>query len=263
MTATHHAPATAPVSTTHGSGSKLSWAFADSWTMTRRELAHWARQPVQVVVGLVFPVMMLLMFGFLIGGGKGVEGDFTSYLVPGMLTMTMAFGLETTMLSVTQDLGKGVIDRFRPRPDAWAWRPLPDGRAEVSLRLLGRVDRGALLSALRSRMGPSVLLRARNATTGALPRLAGELPDESATLFVLGPEQHQLTVVSRHPEAYGASAGPFVRRVVAAYHAHRTGHPGAAGPRARRLRDGTARPGRCALHTPGPHGPHPAGSRVG
>lgn len=116
MTATHHASATAPVSTTHGSGSKLSWAFADSWTMTRRELAHWARQPVQVVVGLVFPVMMLLMFGFLIGGGKGVEGDFTSYLVPGMLTMTMAFGLEATMLSVTQDLGKGVIDRFRSMP---------------------------------------------------------------------------------------------------------------------------------------------------
>ncbi|MCX5206381.1 ABC transporter permease [Streptomyces sp. NBC_00237] len=84
--------------------------------MTRRELAHWARQPVQVVVGLVFPVMMLLMFSYLIGGGRGVEGDFTAYLVPGMLTMTMAFGLEATMLSVTQDLGKGVIDRFRAMP---------------------------------------------------------------------------------------------------------------------------------------------------
>jgi ABC-2 type transport system permease protein len=115
MTATHSV-STVEVSTAHGSGSKLSWAAADSWTMTRRELAHWARQPVQVVVGLVFPVMMLLMFGYLIGGGKGIEGDFRSYLVPGMLTMTMAFGLEATMLSVTQDLGKGVIDRFRSMP---------------------------------------------------------------------------------------------------------------------------------------------------
>jgi ABC transporter DrrB family efflux protein len=110
MSATHG------VSTAHGTGSRLSWAAADSWTMTRRELAHWARRPVQVVVGLVFPVMMLLMFGYLIGGGRGVEGDFTAYLVPGMLTMTMAFGLEATMLSVTQDLGKGVIDRFRSMP---------------------------------------------------------------------------------------------------------------------------------------------------
>ncbi|WP_051338655.1 ABC transporter permease [Streptomyces flavidovirens] len=104
------------VSTAHGTGSKLGWAAADSWTMTRRELAHWARQPVQVVVGLVFPVMMLLMFSYLIGGGQGIEGDFKAYLVPGMLTMTMAFGLEATMLSVTQDLGKGVIDRFRSMP---------------------------------------------------------------------------------------------------------------------------------------------------
>ncbi|MFD3508553.1 ABC transporter permease [Nocardia sp. NPDC058666] len=104
------------VSTTHGIGSTLRWAITDSATMTRRELAHWVRQPAQVVIGLVFPVMLLLMFSYLIGGGRGVDGDFTSYLVPGMLTMTMAFGLEATMLSVTQDLGKGVIDRLRSMP---------------------------------------------------------------------------------------------------------------------------------------------------
>ncbi|WP_433544289.1 ABC transporter permease (plasmid) [Streptomyces sp. CA-294286] len=115
MTATHTV-STVEANPARGAGSKASWAAADSWTMTRRELAHWARRPVQVVVGLVFPVMMLLMFGYLIGGGKGIDGDFRSYLVPGMLTMTMAFGLEATMLSVTQDLGKGVIDRFRSMP---------------------------------------------------------------------------------------------------------------------------------------------------
>ncbi|WP_030925229.1 ABC transporter permease [Streptomyces sp. NRRL B-24720] len=94
----------------------LSWAVADSWTMTRRELAHWARQPVRVVVGLVFPVMLLLMFNYLVGGGQGVDGDNTEFLVPGMLALTMAFGLESTMLAVTQDLTKGVIDRFRSMP---------------------------------------------------------------------------------------------------------------------------------------------------
>ncbi|MFD3745508.1 ABC transporter permease [Nocardia sp. NPDC058633] len=104
------------MTTTYDTGSTLSWAVADSWTMTRRELAHWVRQPAQVVVGLVFPVMLLLMFSYLIGGGRGVDGDFTAFLVPGMLTMTMAFGLEATMLAVTQDLGKGVIDRFRSMP---------------------------------------------------------------------------------------------------------------------------------------------------
>ena len=94
----------------------IGWAVADSWTMTRRELAHWARQPVRVVVGLVFPVMLLLMFNYLVGGGQGVDGDNTEFLVPGMLALTMAFGLESTMLAVTQDLTKGVIDRFRSMP---------------------------------------------------------------------------------------------------------------------------------------------------
>ncbi|MFJ3768507.1 ABC transporter permease [Streptomyces sp. NPDC090082] len=90
----------------------------DCWTMTRRELAHWARQPVQVLVGLVFPVMMLLMFGYLVGGGRTVDGAYVDYLVPGMLTLTMVFGLEGTMTAVVRDLDKGVIDRFRSLPMA-------------------------------------------------------------------------------------------------------------------------------------------------
>ncbi|MFJ9680236.1 ABC transporter permease [Streptomyces sp. NPDC101194] len=96
--------------------SAMSWAVSDSWTMTRRELAHWARQPVRIVVGLVFPVMLLLMFNYLVGGGQGVDGDNTEFLVPGMLALTMVFGLESTMIAVTQDLDKGVIDRFRAMP---------------------------------------------------------------------------------------------------------------------------------------------------
>ncbi|MBT2897810.1 ABC transporter permease [Streptomyces sp. McG3] len=99
-----------------GAPARFGWALADSWTMTRRELAHWARQPVAVLVNLVFPVMLLLMFTYLVGGGRGVDGDPTEFLVPGMLALTMAFGLESTMLAVTQDLGKGVIDRFRSMP---------------------------------------------------------------------------------------------------------------------------------------------------
>ncbi|MFD5405637.1 ABC transporter permease [Streptomyces griseorubiginosus] len=95
-----------------------TYALTDSWTMTRRELAHWARQPVRVVVGLAFPVMLLVMFGYLVGGGRGVQGEYVDYLVPGMLALTMAFGLEATMIAVTQDLDKGVIDRFRSMPMA-------------------------------------------------------------------------------------------------------------------------------------------------
>ncbi|MDX3228278.1 ABC transporter permease [Streptomyces sp. ME19-01-6] len=98
----------------------LGRAATDSWTMTRRGLAHWARLPAPLVVGLVFPVMMLLMFAYFLGGGMTVPGggDYKEYLVPGMLALNMAFGIESTMIAVTQDLNKGVIDRFRSMPIA-------------------------------------------------------------------------------------------------------------------------------------------------
>lgn len=118
--------------------------FVDSWTMTRRGLAHWARQPVQVAVQLVFPVMMLLMFAYFLGGGMTVPGggDYKDYLVPGTLALTMVFGLEGTMLAITQDLNKGVIDRFRSMPMA---------RSAV---LVGR----SVLDMLQSALGLLVLL---------------------------------------------------------------------------------------------------------
>lgn len=94
-----------------------AYVLTDSWTMTRRGLAHWVRQPVAVIVGLIFPVMMLVMFAYFLGGGMKV-GDYREYLVPGMFALTMAFGLESTMVSLTEDLNKGVIDRFRSMPMA-------------------------------------------------------------------------------------------------------------------------------------------------
>ncbi|ARQ69442.1 ABC transporter permease [Streptomyces marincola] len=92
----------------------------DSATMARRGFAHWARRPGQLLVGLAFPVMMLVMFTYFIGGGMAVAGggDYAAFLVPGMLTMTMAFGLEGTMVALTADIDRGLLDRFRSMPIA-------------------------------------------------------------------------------------------------------------------------------------------------
>jgi ABC-2 type transport system permease protein len=96
----------------------LRWAVVDGWTVTRRDLLHWVRQPGPVIVGLLFPVLMALMFGYLFGGAMDVPGNYREFLIPGMFTMTMAFGLEGTMLAVNTDAAKGVTDRFRSMPMA-------------------------------------------------------------------------------------------------------------------------------------------------
>jgi ABC-2 type transport system permease protein len=137
-------------------------ALTDSWTMTRRELARWGRQPVQLVVNLVFPVMLLLMFGYLVGGGRGVSGEYRDYLIPGMLALTMAFGLEGTMIAVTRDLDKGVIDRFRSMPMANAAVLVGRSAADMlqsAMALLVLIGVGAALG-WRPGGGPVALLGA-------------------------------------------------------------------------------------------------------
>lgn len=97
---------------------RLRWAVADGVTLTGRAVAHWRRQPGQFVVGLLFPVLMVLMFGYLFGGAMSVPGggDYREFLLPGMFAMTMLFGIESTYAAVATDAARGVTDRFRSLP---------------------------------------------------------------------------------------------------------------------------------------------------
>ncbi|POM26574.1 Daunorubicin/doxorubicin resistance ABC transporter permease protein DrrB [Actinomadura rubteroloni] len=95
-------------------------AAADTWTITLRSLAHWARQPGPVAVALLFPVMVALMMGYLFGGQMDVPGGggYREFIMPGMFAMTMLFGVETTFAAVASDRARGVTDRFRAMPVA-------------------------------------------------------------------------------------------------------------------------------------------------
>ncbi len=97
---------------------RAGWALRDTAALAGRDLTHWARQPAPVVIGLLFPVLILLMFGYLLGGGIVVAGggDYREFLVPGILAMTVLFGLETTIVAVSTDAARGVTDRFRSMP---------------------------------------------------------------------------------------------------------------------------------------------------
>jgi ABC-2 type transport system permease protein len=98
--------------------SSLGWALADGWTVARRTLIHWRMQPGIVIFGWFFPVLMMLMFGALLGGAMEMpEGQsYYELLVPGIFTLAMLFGLEGTMTAVATDVSKGVTDRFRSLP---------------------------------------------------------------------------------------------------------------------------------------------------
>ncbi|MFJ4655930.1 ABC transporter permease [Nocardia sp. NPDC088792] len=93
-------------------------AFGDLRTITRRDLTHWRSRPAPIVIGWLFPIMVVLMFGTIFGGAIETpgEGRYYEYLMPGMFAMTMLFGLESTMTAIATDTAKGVTDRFRSLP---------------------------------------------------------------------------------------------------------------------------------------------------
>ena len=100
--------------------SRTGWAISDTWVITCRDLAHWRQQPGAVIANtLVFPVMIVLMFGYLLGGAMTVPGGgYRDFLMPGMFAMTMVFGIGATLSAVSADAARGVTDRFRSLPMA-------------------------------------------------------------------------------------------------------------------------------------------------
>lgn len=89
----------------------------DALVLAGRTFGHWRAQPVPFLVTLLFPVLVVLMMGGLFGGAiAGSAGDYVPFVVPGVLALTMLFGLETTMLAITTDAARGVTDRFRSLP---------------------------------------------------------------------------------------------------------------------------------------------------
>jgi ABC-2 type transport system permease protein len=94
----------------------MTWV-GDAATLTHRILLHWRQRPVSIVLSLLFPVLIVLMFGYLFGGAIAVpDGTYIDFLIPGMLAMTMLFGLESVVLAVTTDMAKGVTERIRSMP---------------------------------------------------------------------------------------------------------------------------------------------------
>ena len=100
----------------------LGVALSDAATITRRYLTHVIRQPQLLVFSTVQPVMFVLLFRYVFGGALQLPPQFgdnySNFLLPGIFVQTVAFGSTQTAIALADDLGKGVIDRFRSLPMA-------------------------------------------------------------------------------------------------------------------------------------------------
>jgi ABC-2 type transport system permease protein len=100
----------------------LAYTFADSATMLRRNLKHQLRYPSLTLMLAGLPIVFLLLFVYVFGGqlgtglsghGAGGRGAYLTYVVPGILIITVASAALGTAISVATDMTGGIIDRFR------------------------------------------------------------------------------------------------------------------------------------------------------
>jgi ABC-2 type transport system permease protein/oleandomycin transport system permease protein len=97
--------------------------ISDAVTMAWRNLLNIRRNPQLLVFATIQPVIFVLMFRYVFGGAiaatwQGKPVPYVDFLMPGIFVQTVTFGALTTGVGLAEDLGKGLIDRFRSLPIA-------------------------------------------------------------------------------------------------------------------------------------------------
>jgi ABC transporter DrrB family efflux protein len=98
----------------------LAYAVADTAVVAKRNLLRIPRQPDLWVSFTIQPIMFVLLFVYVFGGAIQTPGydDYVDFLMPGIIVQTMSFGGFVTAIGLSDDLRKGLIDRFRSLPMA-------------------------------------------------------------------------------------------------------------------------------------------------
>jgi ABC transporter DrrB family efflux protein len=111
MQATRAVPATRP-------SIKPPSLLGASATIVWRNLVHIRRMPEMLLDVTVQSVMFVLLFAYVFGGSISVPGgaDYKEFLLPGIMAQTMVFSSAVVAMGLTNDLQKGIVDRFKSLP---------------------------------------------------------------------------------------------------------------------------------------------------
>ncbi|UNX53161.1 ABC transporter permease [Georgenia sp. TF02-10] len=97
-----------------------SHVLGDTGVLTGRSLRHILRSPDTIITTAVTPVALMLLFVYVLGGAihTGTGEPYVSYLLPGILLITIASGIAYTAYRLFLDMQGGIFERFQSMPIA-------------------------------------------------------------------------------------------------------------------------------------------------
>jgi len=106
------------------SGEGLAAWIGSRWrsvvVLTRRNLVHIAREPMQLSDVTIQPVLFTVLFVYVFGSGIPIAGgSYKDFALAGLMALNLTTSSIGTAVGLSTDLHTGVIDRFRTLP---MWR---------------------------------------------------------------------------------------------------------------------------------------------
>ncbi len=93
--------------------------FGDSLVLTGRSLRHITRSPDTIMTTAIMPIAFMLLFVYVLGGSIETGTDsYVTYLLPGILLITIASGISYTAYRLFLDMKGGIFERFQSMPIA-------------------------------------------------------------------------------------------------------------------------------------------------
>jgi ABC-2 type transport system permease protein len=93
--------------------------FGDTAVLTGRSLKHVTRSADTIITTAITPVALMLLFVYVFGGAiKSGSASYVTYLLPGILLITIASGISYTAFRLFTDMQSGIFERFQSLPIA-------------------------------------------------------------------------------------------------------------------------------------------------
>jgi len=131
--------------------------FGDAAVLTGRSLRHITRSADTIITTTIIPIAFMLLFVYVFGGAiRSGSTSYVTYLLPGILLITVASGISYTAFRLFLDMKSGIFERFQSMPIArssvlWAHVMTSLVANLVSVAVVVLV---ALLMGFRSGAGP-------------------------------------------------------------------------------------------------------------